>query len=402
MRLRFRVILATAAMMLAIVAVAAPVNAAVTVTDLAHGSTATQLVQSLVGGGVTVSNATYTGTNNAAGVFTGGNGILGFDSGIVLGSGSVQSTTASGSRCGGGGQTGKGVEGPNICTTVTTNNGRPGDSQLDPLAGFPTFDTSVLQFDFVPSGTSVQLRYVFSSDEYNEYVNCADCIPPSGDLVALFVNGINCALVPGTTLPVSVNTINPGYPIGVEAQNPQFFVNNEDAHLNTEMDGLTTVLTCTAVVQPNQTNHMKIAIADGGDRVIDANVFLQAGSLVSATTTTTTTVPPTTDHDGPADDDHHGPADDDHHGPADDDHACRRPRPRLSRRCRRSCRGRRRLWREQWHQGVAGPGALSSASGQTVTASWSTSNESAVAPDDFVAAAGTVSLRRAKHRRRLR
>src|SRR5204862_5106395 len=40
------------------------------VQDLNHGTTAQQMAQSLVGGGVTISNVTYTGTNNAAGAFT--------------------------------------------------------------------------------------------------------------------------------------------------------------------------------------------------------------------------------------------------------------------------------------------------------------------------------------------
>src|SRR5204862_2925423 len=66
------------------------------VQDLAHGTSAQQMAQSLVGGGVTISNVTYTGTNNAAGAFTdtGPGSVLGlgFNDGIVLGSGSVQTT----------------------------------------------------------------------------------------------------------------------------------------------------------------------------------------------------------------------------------------------------------------------------------------------------------------------
>ena len=45
------------------------------------------------------------------------------------------------------------------------------------------------------------------------------------------------------------------------------------------MDGLTTVLTCSANVNANQTNHMKLAIADGSDSVLDSNVFIKEGSL---------------------------------------------------------------------------------------------------------------------------
>src|SRR5438067_13051275 len=61
-------------------------------TDLnSQGTTAVSLAQSLVrsNSGVTISNASYTGANNAAGTFSGGTGIIGFDSGVVLSTGSV-------------------------------------------------------------------------------------------------------------------------------------------------------------------------------------------------------------------------------------------------------------------------------------------------------------------------
>src|SRR5262245_2237580 len=67
------------------------------VQDLDHGTTVQQLAQSLVGGGVSISNISYTGTNNAAGAFhdTGPGSVVGFNDGIVMGSGSVQTTAAS-------------------------------------------------------------------------------------------------------------------------------------------------------------------------------------------------------------------------------------------------------------------------------------------------------------------
>ena len=49
------------------------------------------------------------------------------------------------------------------------------------------------------------------------------------------------------------------------------------------MDGLTTVLTCSAPVNPGVTNHMKLAIADASDSRYDSNVFLRAGSFVGGT-----------------------------------------------------------------------------------------------------------------------
>lgn len=243
------------------------------VQDLDHGTTAQQMAQSLVGGGVTISNVTYTGTNNAAGAFTdtGPGSVVGFNDGIVLGTGSVQTTA-----------TAKGVEGPNQFDDNTTINGSPGDPDLDTLSGTTTFDAAVLQFDFVPQFSTVQFTYVFSSDEYNEFANSA-----FNDTFAFLINGQNCALVPGTNTPVGVNTINGGNPFGTNAQNPNLFRNNDlddgGGSINTEMDGLTVVLTCNATVNPGVTNHLKLAIADGSDSILDSNVFIQAGSLVSGT-----------------------------------------------------------------------------------------------------------------------
>ncbi len=65
-----------------------------TVTSTENGVTVSQLASTLGGSGVTVSNVAYTGAANAAGTFTGGASAVGFDSGIVLSSGSVQSDAA--------------------------------------------------------------------------------------------------------------------------------------------------------------------------------------------------------------------------------------------------------------------------------------------------------------------
>jgi hypothetical protein len=255
------------------------------VTDLNHGVTPQGLADSLIGGGVTISNVSYTGGPNAAGKFSGGAGIVGFPSGMVLGTGSVQTTPAN-AICG---NPGKGIEGPNQCPFNTTSNGTAGDPALTTLAGFPTLDAAVLQFDFVPQFSSIQVQYVFVSEEYNEYANTQ-----FNDTFAFFVNGTNCATVPGTGQPVSVNTVNGGRPLGVNPRNAQFFRNNElstspfvPGTINTEADGLTTVLTCRANVNQGVVNRMRLAIADGSDNLLDSNVLLAAGSFISGSTVTT-------------------------------------------------------------------------------------------------------------------
>jgi uncharacterized repeat protein (TIGR01451 family) len=133
----------------------------------------------------------------------------------------------------------------------------------------------------VPQAANVQFNYVFSSDEYSDFANSE-----FNDVFGFFVNGSNCALVPGTSDPVSVNSINNGNDAGGDAtpHHPELFRDNvrpSGPTIDTQMDGLTTVLTCDATVTPGATSHMKLAIADTSDEALDSAVFLQAQSLTS-------------------------------------------------------------------------------------------------------------------------
>jgi hypothetical protein len=224
------------------------------------------LVATLLGGGPaapTVSNIQFTGANIAAGTFAGGAEPIGFEEGVILSSGNVAS-----------------VAGPNAFDDVTTNNGLPGDPDLDGLIpGFQTFDATVLEFDFECQGAAtLSFRYVFSSDEYNEYVNTA-----FNDVFGFFVNGSNIALIPGTTTPVAINNVNCGNPFNPGGgTNCGSFRNNDlndgGGAICTEMDGLTAVFTAEAAVQPG-VNHIRLAVGDAGDQILDSNIFLERGSF---------------------------------------------------------------------------------------------------------------------------
>ena len=54
-------------------------------------------------------------------------------------------------------------------------------------SGGTTFDAAVLEFDFIPIGDSVIFRYVFASEEYNEYV-CSNVNDIFGFLISKFLN----------------------------------------------------------------------------------------------------------------------------------------------------------------------------------------------------------------------
>lgn len=230
--------------------------------------TPTNLVNNLLtvgGGGITVTKVNVTGADVSMGTFSGGTGIIGFESGIILSSGDI-----------------KNVIGPNNENGITGINSKPGDTDLDKLIpGYKTFDASVLEFDFIPLTNQLQFRYVFSSDEYNEFVGSN-----YNDVFGFFVNGKNIAMIPGTATPVSINNVNCGKPYdNTKCTSGTNYINNEvsssGAPLNTEMDGLTKVFTATANVIADKPNHIKIAIADAGDSVLDSNVFIEAGSFAS-------------------------------------------------------------------------------------------------------------------------
>jgi hypothetical protein len=234
-------------------------------------STADVAAQTLGGPGVTVSNVTYTGAAGAIGTFS-GMGAAGFDSGVMLSSGDVVNAV-----------------GPNQTSGQTTAFGTAGDAQLDALVGggstaSSTFDAAVLEFDFVPTSNVVSFKYVFASEEYSEFVGAG-----VDDVFAFFVNNANCATVGGQRVSVdTINNGNPGNP-SFTPSHPELYRDNTDpgssgasvSPIDIQYDGLTTVLNCQATVTPGQTSHMKLAIADTGDEVLDSTVFLQADSFQS-------------------------------------------------------------------------------------------------------------------------
>lgn len=223
---------------------------------------AEELAQMLVGDSVAISNIKYTGDPLAKGSFSGGADIIGFDEGIILSSGNVED-----------------VVGPNSDDGISTNFETPGDVDLSNLiGGEETNDAAVLEFDFIPENNVISFTYVFASDEYNEYVY------DFNDVFGFFVNGQNVALIPGTDIPVSIDNVNGGNPFGSDnAKNSAYYRNNDpsdgDAAINTEMDGLTTVLHVQASVISGKPNHIKLAVADAKDTSFDSVVFIKAESF---------------------------------------------------------------------------------------------------------------------------
>ncbi|OFX58222.1 MAG: hypothetical protein A2046_09375 [Bacteroidetes bacterium GWA2_30_7] len=242
--------------------------------QIVNGITPEVLVQdTFVNGCVNASNIFFTGQNIQISYFNKSNSNFPFKSGILLTTGDYNEALGPNSQTGAG-------------TSLTPG---PGDSNLDAIATDNTNDASVLEFDFTPSSDTINFRYIFASEEYDEYVNSS-----YNDIFAFFLTGPNpaggnyvnknIALIPGTTTAVSINNVNNGYtssgvPTG-PCENCAYYQNNLNGQ-SVEYDAFTKALIATAVVVPCSTYHIKIAVADVSDHALDSGVFLEAGSFSS-------------------------------------------------------------------------------------------------------------------------
>lgn len=247
-------------------------------------TTPTALAQNLVGNGITISNVSYTGNTQMSGFFNAANTtVLGINQGVVLTNGKAKTDLF---------DVGTDNNGFSMAEDETASNGwnLAGDASLANAINYPLTeleDACILEFDFVPLGDSISFRYIFSSEEYTPLYACPGT-NNFNDAFAFFISGPgfptpqNIALVPNTTLPVSIFNINNVEEDGVPLcpNNQAYFVNNISNIFFTH-DGHTVVLTASARVQPCQTYHLKLVISDVGDDLFDSGVFLEEGSLNS-------------------------------------------------------------------------------------------------------------------------
>lgn len=238
-----------------------------------------EVVTLLLGGDVEASNITLSGDANQIGSFLCAGCNLNMEGGIILASGDVMVT-----------------QGPNNTSGNTLGGGNSGatDPDLDELdPDYNHNDAVVLEFDFVSTGDELSFNYVFGSEEYPEFVGSFN------DIFGFFLsgpgisgpfenNGINIALVPGTSDYVSINNINNGGDgINGPCTNCEYYIYNGDgftAPYNTDpiyiqFDGFTTVLQAVTPLICGETYHIKLVVADALDTILDTAVFLEAGSF---------------------------------------------------------------------------------------------------------------------------
>ncbi|MDD2593753.1 MAG: choice-of-anchor L domain-containing protein, partial [Bacteroidales bacterium] len=231
----------------------------------------------LIGPGITVSNVTYRGQLQQFAYFSNGNStVLGMDEGIILCTGTASNIAQNGS------------------SFMSNSLGGLGVTELDSIVSpYTTNDGAVLEFDFIPLDTLLTFYYIFGSEEYPEFV-CSSF----NDVFAFLISGINpsggmyvdknIALVPGTDLPVAINTINPGVPGASYSASgctslsySNLYINNNNSYQQPVFDGFTIPLVAEAKVIPCQTYHIKLCIADVTDHAYDSGVFLKRNSFLT-------------------------------------------------------------------------------------------------------------------------
>ncbi|MEM9920377.1 MAG: choice-of-anchor L domain-containing protein [Bacteroidota bacterium] len=175
--------------------------------------------------------------------------------------------------------------GPNDLTDASLEINSPGDADLDYLSTFygsplASVDACVLELEVFANTDELQFEFIFGSEEYPEWINQG-----FNDIFAFLISGQdidgdpnignqrNIAVLPGTAIPVQIDSVN-------NFQNWPYFRDNFGGQ-SLQYDGFTAdslgrkkSLTARAKVTPCNTYRLKLAIADRGDPQFDSGVFI--------------------------------------------------------------------------------------------------------------------------------
>lgn len=230
-----------------------------------------QLVEEvLVSNCTQVSNIQFHGDTTAIAYFGGGLNAFSMHSGIVLSSGTAAVLTEQAEQV------------VMVQDTIITAI----EADLSAISvlngGSPDInDELILEFDFIANSNTIEFDFVFASVEYPNYE-----FSSYNDVIAVFVSGpgivgpfsdsaINVALVPGTTEPISISSINgtthSNFFGGYTAENPipNFKVGGYTLPLKSIIDSLI----------PYETYHIKFAIADAADGSLNSYFSLKERSF---------------------------------------------------------------------------------------------------------------------------
>lgn len=227
-----------------------------------RNATAMQMANTIFGDGVNVVSASYTGDRDSSGIYTNGDaispGITPSDTGVMFSTGDLRGFTNNNA-----GQS-------NLNTGTTTNSSGPNNDPLfNAAAGANTFDASYLDVDFIPTGDTMTMQFVFASEEYPEFTNSQ-----FQDFVGVWINGTQVPLAIGDG-DIDPGNVNSG-------TNSNLFVDNTADQFNTEMDGFTLTMTLTIPVNSGALNSIRIGIADVADNNYDSTLLVAGDSIQTA------------------------------------------------------------------------------------------------------------------------
>jgi len=237
----------------------------------------------LLGNGIQAFNITYQGGDNQLGYLTGGDDVFSISSGLILSCDVAENLECPDEFVACDGCLGNGFSDPDLLDIANSVPDLIGGS----FSVGSVNDGCVLEFDFIAAGDTVSFDYVFGSDEYELYINTQ-----YNDVFAFFLSGpgitgpydspagfpdgsVNIAGVPNTdpNLPITISSVNSG-------TNPEYYVDNQGG-TDVCINGYTVPFTASYPVECGETYHIKLAIADGTDTVLESIVVLEEGSFES-------------------------------------------------------------------------------------------------------------------------
>jgi hypothetical protein len=242
-----------------------------------------QIEYQFLGEGVEVYNVHYSGHPQAIGYFE--TGELGsvlseqdFLEGIFLSTGFVYADTILN-------------YGPNNSSHFGKNLETSGSDlieNLDSVAeNLTTYDAARLSFDIKTYGDTLNIEFIYGSEEYNEYVGSqfqdifACLFKAAEDTVYENIAKFQTAEI------ITVNTINNGQNNSGPCQNCSHYVYNGNGtelpySVNPyyiQFDGFTKAVKLKIPVDPLKIYSLIFVIADSGDAIYDSGVFLKKGSI---------------------------------------------------------------------------------------------------------------------------
>ncbi|WP_127818572.1 choice-of-anchor L domain-containing protein [Microbacterium sp. CPCC 204701] len=219
----------------------------------------------LLAGGLIVTNASFRGNDVQMGAYAGLDiGQERLRHGLALSTGSL--IDADPNSDADVDFTSSALLGPNDKLTTTGDFGGEGDEALTEVAGTSTYDTATLTLTVLPLTRKIEISYLVGSEEYAGWSERG-----YHDAVAVWVNGELCSTLPSGE-PTGVGTIGPG--VNADLYNNNMDGQNPGTQFDTEFNGFTDQLTCSAEVTRFKRSTVTFAVGDTQDGHLDTTLLI--------------------------------------------------------------------------------------------------------------------------------